>query len=748
MALVILDRVKETTTTAGAGTITLLGAATGFQAFSAVGNANTTYYCIASQTLNEWEVGVGTYTLSGTTLARTQILASSNSGSVVTFSAGTKDVFVTYPAGYSVSQADTGTAPNQIPLNQYLGTMAFEDANSVNIQGGLVQNATISPANVTAYQLVANSYPSTPPSLMLDFANSKTLDPRITFTRASTATYYDGVTNAVAEQNLFTYSDQFDNAAWSKTNSTVTANSVVAPDGTTTADTLTASSTAATVCVIQGIQNVVGQTVSVYAKAGTSSFLGVQVYNSASWANFNLSTGAVASSSGCTASVVSVGNSWYRCIVANTTNGALNVVIAGKDADPGVAPYNNGNMTSGNTIYLWGAQVEIRASATAYTPTTTAAITNYIPVLQTAASGVARLDYNPTTGESLGLLIEESRVNLLTYSSDFTNAAWTKTNSTITTAADIAPDGTQTASMLVESTATGGHQVTELITAVTSTAYTATVYVKAAGRSYIALYANNPGVGKYFDLVNGVVLGNFIAAPTTATITSVGNGWYRCSMTATSTSTAVTGLNLYLSTDGITGVSYLGNGYSGVFVWGAQLEAGAFATSYIPTVASQVTRAADAASMTGTNFSSWYNVGQGTLYGEGDTGTTSNALLAVISDGSTSNLLGIGHTGSTNTANSYYNLVLQTNFGSLGVVWNINTVGKVILSLSSNNSNAACNGVAGTVDTVCTMPSNLTRLDIGSWVSVSGVQPLNGHIKRITYYPVALTSTQLVTLTT
>jgi hypothetical protein len=102
MALVLADRVKETTTTTGTGTVTLLGASTGYQSFAAVGNANTTYYTIAGQTGSEWEVGIGTYTSSGTTLSRDTVLASSNSGSLVTFSAGTKDVFVTYPAGRSV----------------------------------------------------------------------------------------------------------------------------------------------------------------------------------------------------------------------------------------------------------------------------------------------------------------------------------------------------------------------------------------------------------------------------------------------------------------------------------------------------------------------------------------------------------------------------------------------------------------------------------------------------------------------
>jgi hypothetical protein len=100
MAFVIANRVKETTTTAGTGTVTLLGASAGFQSFAAIGNANTTYYTIAGQTGNEWEVGIGTYTSSGTTLARTTVFSNSSGTqpSALSFSAGTKDVFVTYPA--------------------------------------------------------------------------------------------------------------------------------------------------------------------------------------------------------------------------------------------------------------------------------------------------------------------------------------------------------------------------------------------------------------------------------------------------------------------------------------------------------------------------------------------------------------------------------------------------------------------------------------------------------------------------
>jgi hypothetical protein len=122
MAFVIKDRVRETTATTGTGTVTLAGAVSGYQSFSAIGNGNTTYYCIAGQGTNEWEVGIGTYTSAGTTLSRTTVLSSSNSGSLVPFSAGTKDVFVTQPASRAVFQDDlldasTGNNFNAVSYN-------------------------------------------------------------------------------------------------------------------------------------------------------------------------------------------------------------------------------------------------------------------------------------------------------------------------------------------------------------------------------------------------------------------------------------------------------------------------------------------------------------------------------------------------------------------------------------------------------------------------------------------------------
>jgi hypothetical protein len=117
MPLVVRDRVNETSTTVGTGTFTLAGAVTGFQSFSAIGNGNTTYYTIVLQGGSEWEVGLGTYTSSGTTLSRDTVLSSSAGGSKVSFSAGTKNVFCDYPAPKAVYGDATDTASNGLILN-------------------------------------------------------------------------------------------------------------------------------------------------------------------------------------------------------------------------------------------------------------------------------------------------------------------------------------------------------------------------------------------------------------------------------------------------------------------------------------------------------------------------------------------------------------------------------------------------------------------------------------------------------
>ena len=144
MALVLADRVKETTTTTGTGTYTLAGAESGFESFASVGNGNTTYYCCTDGT--DFEVGIGTYTASGTTLARTTILQSSNSDAAVNWGSGSRDIFVTQPAEKAVSKDSNNSIRLLDNEKLHFGTGDFDDIEIYNtgsagyISSGLAQS--------------------------------------------------------------------------------------------------------------------------------------------------------------------------------------------------------------------------------------------------------------------------------------------------------------------------------------------------------------------------------------------------------------------------------------------------------------------------------------------------------------------------------------------------------------------------------------------------------------------------------
>lgn len=149
MPLVLADRVKETSTSTGTGTFTLAGAVTGFRTFSVVGNGNTCYYCIADQNGSNWEVGLGTYTSSGTTLARTTVLASSNANALVNFGAGIKDVFVTHPASAFVGKDDTQTLTNKRITRRVLDVSSPSSPYAWNSDDYDQINLSALPASIT-----------------------------------------------------------------------------------------------------------------------------------------------------------------------------------------------------------------------------------------------------------------------------------------------------------------------------------------------------------------------------------------------------------------------------------------------------------------------------------------------------------------------------------------------------------------------------------------------------------------------
>lgn len=619
-----------------------------------------------------------------------------------------------------------GTGPSQVPTNADLGKLAFMD---------VVDTVTNNPYVDTAIS-------DTKPSLLLDFANSKTLDPRITFTRASTGTFYDGKTTAKAEENLILQSQTFENASWVKTSASVTANTEVAPDGTTTAETLTASAATALPSVSQTTTAGAARTFSVFVKAGTHNY--IQILYSAdtsSFCNFDLSAGTVGSSGGtATGSIVSLGNGWYRCIVVNTATTPVFHYVALVPSSSSTRA-TSGTYTGTETVYLWGAQLEQRSAVSAYTPTTSSAITNYIPALQTAAAGVPRFDHDPVTGESKGFLIEEQRSNLLTYSSAFDNAAWTKGNATISADTVVAPDGTLTGDKLVKDSGSTLYGRVRFLNAIPSAGtYTLSVYAKAAQNTFLMLTRDGTD-SAWYNLSAGIV--ETTGANTTASIQHVGNGWYRCIYTNTAwtlAGTATIGVSNATNT-----TTYTGNGFDGIYIWGAQLEAGSFATSYIPTTSAQVTRSADSASITGANFSSWYNQAEGTLYADvAPTSSLGNRVsLDFNAGGASSSYIALLAQRSTNLGILAY--VNANGIAQVDASSQTNADGKTVFAYRTNDFAMTRNGSVAFDDTNGSVPQGIDRVFIGDDYNAGNA--INGTIKRIAYYPKRLSDAELQEMT-
>jgi hypothetical protein len=252
-----------------------------------------------------------------------------------------------------------------------------------------------------------------------------------------------------------------------------------------------------------------------------------------------------------------------------------------------------------------------------FTRASTATFVGSNGLIQSAAIDTPRFDHDPSTGACKGLLIEESRSNLLLRSEEF-GTTWSPTNTTVSPNQTVSPDGQTTADKLVEDLALGVHQLTQAFIPVSGTTYTASVFVKAAGRGFAFVGfvgGSMPTTFVSIDLSTGAVT-TAIGTPIASSSTSMGDGWWRVSITLASTGTLSSNFDIRTSINGNwADRSYLGDGTSGIFLWGAQLEAGAFPTSYIPTAATvPVVRSADVCSITGGDFSGFYNPSEGSFY--------------------------------------------------------------------------------------------------------------------------------------
>jgi len=528
-----------------------------------------------------------------------------------------------------------------------------------------------------------------------------------------------------------------------------------APDGSLTADKLVETTATGQHRIFLGTSPTTNpaatHTVSFYAKAAelTTVYVGMvegNTFGRGGNAIFNLSTGTVISAgsgsggaTGGSASIVSVGGGWFRCAYTLTLGGSDTRIFTDINLRSSGTINYTGDGTSG--IYIWGAQLSDSASLDPY-------VYNFAAAPAAAAYYGPRFDHNPSTLAPLGLLIEEQRTNLFIQNTNFDSISWTKLRSSITADATVSPDGTLTGDKLIASTDVNTSHFVRQDSSVTSGAtYTQTLYAKAA--EYTQIYmgfdgdnATFAGGSVIFTLAGSGTAGVPVGSLTSFSITPVRNGWYRCQISATAIATATAVFRIQNATGGTN--NFTGDGISGVYIWGAQLELGAFATSVIPTTTAAATRATDTAVMQGANFSNWYNPVEGTLFVEAANAQAAPALFST-DDGTTSNRV-ITY---FNAANSPAFRVVsggvdQANFAAGSIAQNATF--RLAAAYQLNNFAASLNGAATVTDTSGTVPTVQTTARLGA--NVSGATIINGYLARIAYYPRRLSNNELQAITT
>ncbi len=560
----------------------------------------------------------------------------------------------------------------------------------------------------------------------------------ITFSRASNATRYSPTGQLeYAPHNLLLQSQTFDNASWTKTSSSITANAATAPDGTLTGDKLIGNSGLnGSVSQIISFTSGTSYAVSFFAqkaefdivqlRVGSSAFAGTTGNRTV---DFNLTTGSVSSvgSSISSASITAVGNGWYRCvsIVIPTSTASDSVFIRIS---------NTGDGTSG--LYIWGAQLAVGPYPLDYTPTTTAVV--YGP----------RFDYNPSTLVAQGLLIEEQRTNSLRNNTMVGASApstlptnWLLNVGGLTIGVvgtgtengiayiDIRFSGTPTqtfASVRFESN-------TQVVAANGQT-WTNSFYVRRVSGSNTNITSFENRIF-YRDSGGTVLLESSSSIAGLLENTSISGSRTTFAYTSSAATTAFVNSAVYL-------VTTIGSAIDITLRIGLpQLEQGAFATSVIPTTTAATTRSADIASI-GT-LSPWYNATEGTLYAEASpqvSNVSGCALVELSTD--VQNRIGMFKLTSTGNASLAVLVSNVTQASTNSGAWT--ATGKMTGAYATNDFASSLNGSAAATDATGTVPT-VTTLTLGRRTDNANV--LNGHLRRITYTPRRLTNAELQSLT-
>jgi hypothetical protein len=426
--------------------------------------------------------------------------------------------------------------------------------------------------------------------------------------------------------------------------------------------------------------------------------------------------------------------------VQGVFGGSASLLEQATSALGNVAPYHYADYITNRMLYA-GADVGNVTQATGYsfTRASDGYYTNSDGTLTNFASGALR------RGDR-GVLIEGSRTNLLLRSQEFDNATWTKTNSTVTANATTAPDGTTTAEKVIADNTNNLHQVDQSVTLAASTTYTFSAHVKKGDYDFAAVITGASGGAvlsqrdAVINLTTGALVSETVAGMTR--ITALANGWYRVAVTTAQTSgIGSPGFRIApLSTSSYT--SYTGDNTSGIFIWGAQLEAASFPSSYIPTVAASATRAADVLTYTaGVSYplSLWAEFER-----VGDTG--GNERVLSLDSGANTDRAEVAVSSADlaryDVVASSASQMSTTIAGALA----LNTTYKTALRVQTNDSRGALGGTLSTQDTSVTLPASPSVIRVGHLISPTDF--VFGHIRRVAVVSSAVSDANLQVMTT
>jgi len=519
-------------------------------------------------------------------------------------------------------------------------------------------------------------------------------------------------------ENMLLQSNSFD-TTWVNASSSETSGQT-GYDGSSDAWLLSKSGSNGRIYQNVAVSNV--NTFSVYAKANTLNW--VSLWTNIGTSYFDLENGVVGditASTSITSNIESVGNGWYRCsFVFNTTISQVRIYPADGNLDT--------SGTSGS-IYIQDAQLEVGLVATDYIETTTT--TEQAGILE----DMPRLDYSG--GASCpSLLLEPQRTNLITNSEYFD--AWTKFNASITTNNATSPDGTTNANKLIPNTVATSHQVNQ---SVTGAAHTLSVFAKASEYQTLALFYTVHDGRAVFNLNAGTITEE--TGTVTAKIEDYGSGWYRCSLSTTLTTHDA--VRIY-AINGTTwaDVNTAGDGTSGVYIYGAMLEAGSYSTSLIPTYGASVTRSFDDCTIA--NVSSLLGSGTGTAYVDlvvDGADTQGNIFLTLGVN--TQNLVYLWiQTSRTITYEAYESGGLTANISTSSGFYTYGDRIKVAAVWADNDFAMYINGTLIGTDTSGTAPTP-TKLWLGQY---TGGNYKGATINQAILFPTRLTNDELADLTT